>query len=137
MATRKNGNGKRGRPRFFTNGKKARAIQLWAEGARDEDIASELGCTVVTLYRELAHDPSFLKAEKEIKAMWDQQVERDLQLLGRGRLIPEKGAAPPNVTALIFWLKNRQPERWRDRHEIAHSGKVSLEDVILGEADEG
>jgi hypothetical protein len=27
---------------------------------------------------------------------------------------------PPDVTACIFWLKNRQPERWRDvqRHEV-------------------
>lgn len=22
---------------------------------------------------------------------------------------------PPDVRALLFWLKNRQPERWRDR----------------------
>jgi hypothetical protein len=27
---------------------------------------------------------------------------------------------PPDVTACIFWLKNRQPEKWRDvhRHEV-------------------
>jgi hypothetical protein len=27
---------------------------------------------------------------------------------------------PPNVTACIFWLKNRRSDLWRDRHEIAN-----------------
>ena len=26
---------------------------------------------------------------------------------------------PPDVRALLFWLKNRAPERWRDRVESA------------------
>ena len=29
----------------------------------------------------------------------------------------------PDVTAQIFWLKNRQKNRWRDRQEVEHSGK--------------
>ncbi len=31
-------------------------------------------------------------------------------------------AVPPDVTAQIFWLKNRQPEQWRDKHEHDHKG---------------
>ncbi len=31
----------------------------------------------------------------------------------------------PDVLAQIFWLKNRQPDRWRDRQEVKHSGLVS------------
>ena len=27
---------------------------------------------------------------------------------------------PPDVTACIFWLKNRCPDEWRDRHEQRH-----------------
>lgn len=27
---------------------------------------------------------------------------------------------PPDTTACIFWLKNRQPRKWRDRQEIEH-----------------
>lgn len=26
---------------------------------------------------------------------------------------------PPDTTACIFWLKNRQPDKWRDRQEVA------------------
>ena len=25
---------------------------------------------------------------------------------------------PPDTTAAIFWLKNRQPEKWRDKQEV-------------------
>lgn len=28
----------------------------------------------------------------------------------------------PDVTAQIFWLKNRKPGQWRDKQEIEHSG---------------
>lgn len=37
----------------------------------------------------------------------------------------------PDVTAQIFWLKNRQPERWRDRQEIDHSGKVEGQNIVI------
>lgn len=29
-----------------------------------------------------------------------------------------KKSVPPDVRALLFWLKNRRPERWRDRIEV-------------------
>jgi len=32
----------------------------------------------------------------------------------------------PDVTAQIFWLKNRQPETWREKHEVEHSGEIGL-----------
>jgi hypothetical protein len=27
---------------------------------------------------------------------------------------------PPDTTAAIFWLKNRRPKAWRDKHEMEH-----------------
>lgn len=32
----------------------------------------------------------------------------------------------PDVTAQIFWLKNRRPERWREKVDQVHSGTVSV-----------
>lgn len=32
---------------------------------------------------------------------------------------------PPDTTAAIFWLKNREPDVWRDRQEQIVSGKIS------------
>jgi hypothetical protein len=31
---------------------------------------------------------------------------------------------------MIFWLKNRQPKRWRDKAEVEHQGSVNLVAVI-------
>ncbi|WP_263708046.1 transposase [Shouchella tritolerans] len=30
----------------------------------------------------------------------------------------------PDTTAQIFWLKNRRPDRWRDKQEVNHSGAI-------------
>lgn len=30
----------------------------------------------------------------------------------------------PDVTGIIFFLKNRNPERWRDRQHLEHAGKA-------------
>lgn len=37
----------------------------------------------------------------------------------------------PHVSAMIFWLKNRQPELWRDVQEVEHSGLESLLGEIM------
>lgn len=31
----------------------------------------------------------------------------------------------PDTTAQIFWLKNRRPDKWRDRQDIQHSGEIT------------
>ncbi|MDR8011858.1 terminase, partial [Escherichia coli] len=33
---------------------------------------------------------------------------------------------PPDTTAAIFWLKNRQKDKWRDKQEVEHTGEVNL-----------
>ncbi|MGE4564095.1 MAG: hypothetical protein AB7F32_04430 [Victivallaceae bacterium] len=38
---------------------------------------------------------------------------------------------PPDVRALLFWLKNRKPERWKDRNDHA-----ILPDFDLGEEED-
>ena len=43
---------------------------------------------------------------------------------------------PPDTTAMIYWLKNRQPALWRDRP--AESGDESAAEEFLKEwRDEG
>lgn len=43
---------------------------------------------------------------------------------------------PPDVTAQIFWLKNRRPEIWREKQQI-EVGEDALERVkdILGSVE--
>jgi hypothetical protein len=43
---------------------------------------------------------------------------------------------PPDVTAGIFWLKNRDPQNWRDQQNIEHSlGKYIISDKPMTEAE--
>ena len=32
----------------------------------------------------------------------------------------------PNPTAIIFWLKNRQPQKWRDKQEIKMEAEIGI-----------
>ena len=39
----------------------------------------------------------------------------------------------PDTTAQIFWLKNRMPEKWRDKQEVKVSGTLENEKTKLDE----
>ena len=41
---------------------------------------------------------------------------------------------PPDVTAAIFWLKNRQPSRWRDKQETDMN--IGITEVLRPKAPE-
>lgn len=38
---------------------------------------------------------------------------------------------PPDVTAIIYWLKNRKPEIWKDKQNIEISGELQTEKTKL------
>jgi hypothetical protein len=40
------------------------------------------------------------------------------------KTVEYKEHVPPNPTSIIFWLKNRRPDRWRDKHDVETSGEV-------------
>ena len=33
----------------------------------------------------------------------------------------------PDTTAQIFWLKNRRPDKWRDKRDVEHSGGLNVQ----------
>ena len=90
-------------------------LESWArDGATDEDIAEKIGITVRTLYRwqkysvtnadgELTHP--IKEALKKGKQLPDAKVEQSLLNKALGG----------DVTAMIFWLKNRRPDKWSDK----------------------
>ena len=47
-----------------------------------------------------------------------------------GAVVTTKKYSKPNVTAQIFWLKNRKTDTWRDKTEqqVEHSGGVNIYD---------
>jgi len=39
-------------------------------------------------------------------------------------IVPTVKHYPPDTTAAIFWLKNRQPAKWREKQEVETTIKV-------------
>jgi len=121
-------------------------IEGWArDGLTDEQIAHNIGIRRETLYVWKNKYPNISNALKKGKEVIDRQVENALlkralgyeyeetkqiiekDEMGKDRKRVEKTIkqVAPDVTAQIFWLKNRKPAEWRDRHNIEHSGSIS------------
>ena len=83
-------------------------IQGWArDGLTNEDIAFNMGITAKTLYEWMLKYSELSEALKEGKDVIDRRVENALA----------NKALSGDVTAMIFWLKNRKPKEWRDRFQ--------------------
>lgn len=84
-------------------------------GLTDEEIAVILGISPRTL-NYWKKNPAFKNALKRGKLKADFQITKSLY---------EKAKAG-DTTAIIFWLKNRRPDLWRDRQQVEHSGEVGI-----------
>lgn len=40
--------------------------------------------------------------------------------------VPVRKVYPPDTVAAIYWLKNRQKDKWRDRSEVENSGEQKI-----------
>ena len=50
--------------------------------------------------------------------------------------VPIVEHVPPEVTAQIFWLENRDPARWRDAWQLEHvTGKYVISDRPMTEEE--
>ena len=97
-------------------------------GATDVHIAKALQINRATVNRWKKTHPEFCNALKNAKSTVDADVEDSLL----------KQAMQGNVTAIIFWLKNRQQIRWRDRREVAIDTVDSPFNLfITGDKDDG
>jgi len=77
------------------------------QGFTDKEMAAELGVPPKTIWQWYVAHPEFRSAVKAAKEVQDARVVNALRVT----------ALEGNPTAQIFWLKNRQPQEWRDRHE--------------------
>ena len=105
-------------------------IEEWAgKGLMLADIAHNMGISRPTLYNWREKSPAITAALKRGGDVADERVENALY----------RAACEGNITAQIFYLKNRKPFYWRDKREteIAGSGKVSFEwDAKQGDKSE-
>ena len=83
-------------------------IEGWAkDGLTDEQISRNLGISKVTFYKYKSTCSELNELLKKSKEVVDYEVENALF----------NSAINGNVTAMIFWLKNRRPDKWKDKKE--------------------
>lgn len=106
-------------------------LEGWArDGLTDEQIAKNIGINPVTLYDWKKKYPNISKSLKKGKEVVDFEVENALlkkalgykeietRMTNDGELVQIEKVIPPDVTAQIFWLKNRRPANWRDKPTV-------------------
>ena len=113
-------------------------IQGWArDGLSDEQIAHNMGIVPSTLYDWQKKHSEISESLKKGKEVVDREVENALlksalgfrytedAVTNKGDVVEVEKYERPNVTAQIFWLKNRKKETWKDKQEIEHSGDMN------------
>ena len=113
-------------------------IEGWArDGLIDEQIAANIGITTTTLYDWKKKYADFSDALKKGKETSNYEVENALFKSATGyeyeerkevqevvdgvmrkRVEITRKQVPPNATSAIFWLKNRKPDKWRNKQGI-------------------
>lgn len=138
-------------------------LEGWArDGLTDKQIAKNIGISEQTLNVWKKTYPSFFESLKKGKEIVDIEVENALlqKALGiketvkkpikvkevtykDGKRVSEKEHIeyadaqvyiPPDTTAQIFWLKNRCPDKWRDKQKPSESDN-NITVVLQGEAE--
>lgn len=135
-------------------------IEAWyRDGATDEEVYNQLGIGKTSFYYYCKEHFELNELRKRTKEIVDIDVENMLLKKSLGYTVKiskpfkvkhikynengkkiaedekieyaeEEEYIAPSDTDMIFWLKNRKPEKWRDKHEIEHSGNIKLEDVL-------
>lgn len=103
-------------------------LRGWAmDGLDDEQIARDkVGVSRQTLYNWRKKYEEIDEALRMGKDVADRHVENALYT----------AAIEGNVTAIIFWLKNRKPDKWRDMKNVdANIESIKKLDQILGDID--
>lgn len=124
-------------------------VEGWArDGLTDEQIAKNMGITAKTLYAWKNKYGEICKSLKRGKEVVDRQVENALLKRALGysynEITYEGGVETkrvvkevvPDITAQIFWLKNRKPEDWRDKREITTDDNDQVMEFIKAMRDE-
>lgn len=135
-----------GRPTEYKDEYCDQVEKLCKLGATDKELADFFEVTEQTINNWKIYYPEFFESIKKGKTLADANVADRLYQRAMGytheavKIFPSggeiedkegnkvKGALivpyqehyPPDTVAAIFWLKNRQKDKWRDKQEIDH-----------------
>ena len=77
-----------------------------------------------------------IEVKKPVKVKqidYDPETGRKTRETETWKMVIEEQHYPAQVTAQIFWLKNRQPEQWREKQEYTDTSALDKLDAILAE----
>ncbi|MFC1459595.1 helix-turn-helix domain-containing protein [Microvirga arabica] len=126
-----------GRPSKFKPEYVEQVEKLCKLGATDEQLACFFEVSVSTINLWKQRHPEFSEPLKRGKLIADAAVAHSLFKRATGyshpavKIFNDQGQPlivdytqhhPPDTTAAIFWLKNRQPQFWRDKVEQVQTG---------------
>ena len=132
---------KTGRPTKYKKEYSDQAKKLCLLGAIDTDLADFFNVKEQTINNWKKDHSEFFEAIKRGKSQKDDQVEQSLFERATGYSHPDTHISnyqgkitkteiikhyPPEVVAIIFWLKNRRSDQWRDKHDINHTGDIII-----------
>lgn len=130
-----------GRPTKYKPEYCEQATKLCLLGAIDEKLADFFEVSVSTLNEWKSRYPEFQEAIKSGRELADARVADSLYNRAMGYVTKEvkvfnnhgeiiekevKKYYPPDSTAAIFWLKNRQKEQWREKQEISSTNHTTI-----------
>lgn len=119
------------------------AYNLMLLGFTREQLAQAFGVDERTIYRWQESYPEFCQALYKGGAQADAEVARALFDRAKGAVVPDTHISlhegqpvitplekhyPPDVGAARLWLKNRQPELWKDKVEVVEQPSIALVD---------
>lgn len=126
-----------GRPSNYQDSYAEQVYKLCLLGAVDVEIADFFGVSVDTVYEWAKVHAPFSEARARGKMAADAEVADRLFQRAKGYSHPEVHVSafqgevtltdltkhyPPDTQAASWWLKNRQPGKWKDLSATEHSG---------------
>lgn len=121
------------------------AYKVCLLGATDDDLANFFEVDVATINRWKLSHKEFCDALKRGKTIADAEMVEKLFHRGKGYshpedkifndngeplIVPTTKHYPPDTTAAIFWLKNRQPDKWRDKKDVDANVNHTFEEML-------
>lgn len=115
---------------FF--GKSESTISLWktkhptfSEALKRGKLASDLNVTESLFKRAQFHEYIEEQAIKVREVVYGESGKK-ISEIERVEVVEVKKVLPPSDVSMIFWLKNRRREQWRDKVDVEHGGKVIM-----------
>lgn len=123
-------------------------IKMWARnGLSDEQIAKNLNISLSTYYDYKNKFSEFSEALRDGKEISDYEVENALYKKATGHQIKETVITKntegetvtvkeiikeisPDINAIMFWLRNRQPDIWRKEPTTSIDSLRKLDEII-------